>query len=154
MDPSVNPSFDLSHQTHDIAEIVLRWIHCFSPAILLFVFLVAFILRSVYASSPSNANSNPENGHKQLYGPGGKPLPQRRLTGLKRRQDKENDFPSGKKLLFQGLSVGSTLTFLGSAAVVLIHVFASGREYWCGQDLVVSKKRPNGNIIMCRRHLK
>src|ERR1700759_4191006 len=142
MDTSVNPSFDLPQHSHGIAEIVLNWIHCFSPPVILIFFLTAFILRSIYASSPPNVNSNAQNGHKQLYGPGGKPLPQRRLTGLKRKQDKENDFPPQRKLLFQGLSIAATLTFLASAAVVIIHVFASNREYWCGQAMVVSKIGP------------
>ena len=149
MDTSVNPLFNPPQQSHGIAETILSSIHCFSPPVLLIVFLTAFILRSIYASSPSNDNSNAQNGHKQLYGPGGKPLPQRRLTGLKRKQDKEKDFSPQRKLLFQGLSISATLTFLASAAVVLIHVFASSREYWCGQALVVSKRGPKPALLTC-----
>jgi hypothetical protein len=139
MSASLRPHLDLSPHSQDIAERVLNWIHYFSPPVLFAFFLIAFVIRSVSAASPSNLNFNDQNGHQQLYGPGGKPLPQRRLTGLKRKLDKENDFPPARKLAFQAFSIVLTLTFAMSATVIILHILATERSYWCGEGVVVRK---------------
>jgi hypothetical protein len=136
---SVHQQFELPNHSREVAARLLTWIHYFSPPAILTFFLVIFIIRSVYASTPNNVKSNDQNGHKQLYGPGGKPLPSRRLTGLRRKQDKENDFPPQRKLVFQILCFAATLTFVASAIVIITHFWVSHWNYWCGQELVVSK---------------
>lgn len=122
---------------HAAAERILTTIQCSSPLILLIFFLVAFTIRSVHATAPDVAKANGHASSEQLLGPGGKPLPQRALTGFKRIQDKNKDFPRSQKLIFQWFSVLATLTYLGSATFVVIHVFVD-RGWWCGQQQVVS----------------
>ena len=64
-------------------------------------------------------------------------IPQRKLMGIQRKQDKENDFSRAQKLLFLWFSVLATLTFAASCGVILLHVMVD-HKYWCGQQLVVS----------------
>jgi len=138
----ISPNFHLPQHTVDIAAKILKWIHYSSPAVVLVFFLVFFVIKSVYASAPVNSNSNEQESSQPVYGPGGKPLPQRRLTGLKRKQDKQNDFPHSRKLAFLALTALSCGTFVASATVVIIHFFAD-RSYWCGEDFVVSSYVPH-----------
>jgi hypothetical protein len=138
----ITAKFHLPQQSVDIAAKILKWIHYSSAALILAFFLVVFVIRSVYAASPSNSNLNDEEPSQPVYGPGGKPLPQRRLTGLQRKQDKQNDFPTARKLAFQVLTALSCATFVASAAVVLIHFFAD-RRFWCGEAFVVSLYVPH-----------
>jgi hypothetical protein len=114
---------------------VLAAIYYFSPAVLLCFFLVAFAIRSVRASSPASAEEL-DGSSEVLVGPGGKPLPQRKLTGLQRRRDKANDFSMRRKLVFQWLSSLATLTFGCSAAAIITHVVHK-HSWWCGEQLVV-----------------
>jgi hypothetical protein len=141
---TVHEEVQLPQHSREIAAKVLAWIHYFSPAILLVFFLIAFIVQSVLASSPTNTKNNLQNGNgngfQPVYGPGGRPLPPRRSTGLKRKQAKESDFPRPRKLLFQCVAIAGTLTFFASAIVIIIHVLTSHERYWCGEQLVVSKK--------------
>ncbi|KAF2669095.1 hypothetical protein BT63DRAFT_250078 [Microthyrium microscopicum] len=119
------------------ADLILTAIHFFSPISVLLFFLVCFTTRSIRVSTPDNSGSNVNgNGHSELYGPGGRPLPQRQLTGLMRRQDKKNDFRPYQKLAFQILQSLATLSFLGNAAAVVIHVLVK-RGWWCGQEQTV-----------------
>jgi hypothetical protein len=71
-----------------------------------------------------------------IVGPGGKPLPQRKLTGLQRRRDKANDFSLRRKLVFQWLSAGATTTWICSAGAIIAHVIHE-HQWWCGEQLVV-----------------
>jgi ATP-binding cassette, subfamily B, vacuolar membrane transporter HMT1/ACLQ len=122
----------------NIVATVLAAVYYFSPVVLLFFFLVAFTIRSVRASSPPTVEelNNGPTVSEILIGPGGKPLPQRKLTGLQRRRDKANDFSLPRKLVFQWLSIGATSTFLCSAAAVITHVL-NEHQWWCGDQLVV-----------------
>jgi hypothetical protein len=138
----ITSDFHLPQHTVDIAAKILTWIHYSSAAFVLTFFLIVFVIRSVYASTPTNSNSNNEEPSQPVYGPGGKPLPQRRLTGLKRKQDKQNDFPTARKLAFQVLTALSCATFVASAAVVIIH-FLADRSFWCGEAFVVSIHVPH-----------
>lgn len=135
--PHDRPTLALNHRT---ADQILTFLHFFSPCILLFFFLTAFTIRSIRVSNPEkpNPSANGHAQHAQLYGPGGKPLPQRKLTGLRRKRDKENDFPVSQKLTFQWFQIFATLTFFASAAVSIIHVLTD-RGWWCGQEQVVSR---------------
>lgn len=121
----------------DTIATLLAAVYYFSPIVLLGFFLVAFTIRSVRASAtPFVEELNGPAVSEILLGPGGKPLPQRKLTGLQRRRDKANDFPLSQKLVFQWLSIGATSTFLCSAAAVITHVL-NEHQWWCGDQLVV-----------------
>lgn len=136
---AVTAHFDLPQQSRETARLILKAIHYFSPAAILVFFLVSFIVRSIYGASPTDTNRNEQKPIERVaYGPGGKPLPQRRLTGLKRRQDNENDFSPAKKVLFSILTSLACASFTVSAGVILVH-FLTDRTYWCGEQIVVSR---------------
>ena len=106
-----------------------------SPAIVLGVFLVAFIIYGI-----KNA---PEDGEKvnvqPLRGPGGRPLPVRRKSA---NQAKEavavEDLSPRSKLVFRILQTILLLTFIVQAAEILIQVLTyRKREWWPGQSAVV-----------------
>jgi hypothetical protein len=120
---------------------VLAAVYYFSSPILLCFFLVAFTVRSVRASAPASAEEL-DSSAEVLVGPGGKPLPQRKLTGIQRRRDKANDLSVRRKLVFQWLSSVATLTFGCSAAAVIAHVVHK-HSWWCGEQLVV---RPHASF--------
>jgi hypothetical protein len=124
------------------AERLLSYIHFFSPLAILFFFLAVFTVRSMRVTSPiATNNANGSIPHRQMYGPGGKPLPQRKATGLMRERDKQNDFPRNQKLSFQWLSILAATTFFASGVVIIVHALTERRHpdgYWCGQAVVVS----------------
>jgi hypothetical protein len=123
--------------------------HYFSPVILFFVFLTAFVYRGVRLASSKEPEDLANGATGQLYGPGGKPLPIRKVTGLKRKLDKAKDFSPAKKTLFRVISLLATLSFLGSAGLVCAHLLAEG-GWWCGEAQVVSVDSRLYNI--CLRH--
>ena len=122
------------------ASVLLNFVHYFSAAILLFLFLFAFTIRSVLASkhASSDASHQPSalDVHRRSVGPGGKPLPSQQMTGIRRRLDKQRDFPRAQKQLFIWLSVIAAGTYAASAAVICIRVL--GSSWWCGEAVVVS----------------
>ena len=129
--------------SNETAQGVLVSTHFASPLIILVVFLVAFITHSVI-TAPRTAitqDATPQTG------PGGKPLPK------KTRSCKDNlglDFNPTRKKLFIGLSVGSILTFVASAALIIIHALWDREEnWWCGQAAVVHPF-PRGFVLTCR----
>jgi hypothetical protein len=113
-------------------------VHYFSPILLILFYLAAFLLRGIWLAPSTQDEAAASNGSTgQMYGPGGKPLPMRKLTGLKRKQDKASDFSKGKKRLFRCVSLLATLSFLASSISVCAHVYLD-RGWWCGEPQVVS----------------
>lgn len=105
------------------------YIHFASPTILLAFFLVAFTAHSIGTAS-KDAVVRPST---EQTGPGGKPLPAKT-----KRENPTVDFSPARKLLFIWLSVGTILTFVGSAVVVILHAVLARREHWwCGESVAV-----------------
>jgi hypothetical protein len=100
------------------------------PLVLLFVYLLAFTIRSIGAARNDNDLSH---GPQQL-GPGGKPLPTHNHN-IKEPPSPDNlDFSKPRKLLFQWLTVGVLASLLGNIVVVLTHaLYARKEHWWCGQ---------------------
>lgn len=104
------------------------------PAILLIIFIAAFVYHGIKTS--------PDNGIvtiQALRGPGGRPLPIRRKSA---NQVKEaaavKDLPPGIKTIFKISQVIVILTFLGNAAILLFQVLLDRKEqWWPGKNAVV-----------------
>ena len=110
-------------------------LHYASPILLLVLFLVAFTVHSIVTAPKDNTL----NASAEQTGPGGKPLPQN--TGARAAAQKKQvlDFSPARKLLSIWLSVGTILTFLGNAVVVIIHTLLDRKQgWWCGEDVAVS----------------
>lgn len=117
------------------APTILVYIHFASPIILLAFFLLAFTAHSI-ATASKDAIIQPST---EQTGPGGKPLPQNISSSIKaRRENRALDFSPARKLLFIWLSVGTTLTFVGSATVVILHAVLARKDgWWCGESVAV-----------------
>ncbi|KAF1809423.1 hypothetical protein P152DRAFT_476551 [Eremomyces bilateralis CBS 781.70] len=118
-------------------------LHYASPIILLFFFLVAFSLNSIYTTpkaTPPNLNRNNSYGsvNEVLKGPGGKALPARSPNRSTSLDPVDNDISKNKKLLFEWLSVALALTFAANTTVVIIRaLYCRIEEWWCGQSVVI-----------------
>ena len=113
------------------AQDILVYTHFSSPIILLAFFLIAFTAHSI-ATASSDAVVKPS---ATQVGPGGKPLPQN--TRGKFRKD-ALDFSRARKLVFIWLSVGTTVSFLGNAGVVIFHAVVQRKDnWWCGESVAV-----------------
>lgn len=124
------------------AEILVRDLQYASPIILLFFFLVAFSVRSVYIADDSKEIGGPASssdpGHPPQLGPGGKALPARKLPRTDSSLAANLDFSRPRKLLFNWLSVFTALTFVANAANICLHAIVKRREgWWCGEATVV-----------------
>ncbi|KAL9615335.1 MAG: hypothetical protein Q9167_000163 [Letrouitia subvulpina] len=127
--PAVRPW--VSNQT---AQSTLFYIHFGSPIALLVFFLAAFTAHSIITASGDTVVQAPPN----LTGPLGKPLPRYASHAAKKEFKKELDFSPPRKLLFNWLSVGSILTFVGNAIVVILHALIKRKEnWWCGEDVAI-----------------
>lgn len=105
------------------------------PIVLLAFFLLAFAARSVFTAPPRDDEEQTQP--RVAYGPGGKPLPVRSQS-FKRVVPR--DFSRPRKLVFEWLSVALCLTWIGNAAVVIIHALYDRDEgWWCGEAPTVSK---------------
>jgi ATP-binding cassette, subfamily B, vacuolar membrane transporter HMT1/ACLQ len=125
---------------HNAAGRIATFVHYGSPICLLLAFLAAFAYRGIrLASTVEDGNGKPNDATGQLYGPGGKPLPIRKVTGLQRKKDKAADFSPAKKLVFRWISLFATLTFLASIVLTFVHVFLD-RGWWCGEPQVVCRR--------------
>ena len=113
------------------AQDILVYTHCSSPLILLAFFLIAFTAHSI-ATASNDVVVKPSTDQ---VGPGGKPLPQNKHG--KPRQI-ALDFSHARKLVFNWLSVGTILSFLGNAVVVILHAVLQRKEnWWCGESVAV-----------------
>ena len=121
--------------SHETAQDILIYTHYSSPVILVTFFLVAFTAHSI-ATASVDTIVRPST---EQTGPGGKPLPQKVKPSAKERQQKNAlDFSRGKKLLFEWLSVGTSLTFIGNAVVVILHTLFNRKDnWWCGESVAV-----------------
>ncbi len=117
------------------AQNILVYTHYSSPIILLALFLFAITAYSI-ATASSEAVIHPST---EQTGPGGKPLPQKIRPSAKEKQEKNAlCFSRGRKLLFEWLSVGTILTFVGNAVVVILHaIFDRKDNWWCGESVAV-----------------
>jgi hypothetical protein len=111
---------------------LLVYIRFLSPIILIVVFLVAFTVHSI-ATASNNAVPT------EVTGPGGKPLPQKPSAATRaRRAELAEDVSPARKLLFVWLSVGTIVTFVGNAVLVIVHtVLARQENWWCGESVAV-----------------
>lgn len=113
------------------ARNILVYTHFSSPIILLAFFLIAFTAHSI-ATASDDAVVKPSTDR---VGPGGNPLPQN--TKGKPR-DNPLDFSRPRKLVFNWLSVGTILSFLGNAVVVILHAVIQRKDnWWCGESVAV-----------------
>jgi hypothetical protein len=104
------------------------------PIFLLFFFLLAFAARSVYAAPKDEDEQAPP---RVQYGPGGKPLP---IRSQSFRKIVPRDFSRPRKLVFEWLSVGLCLTWIGNATVVIFHaVYDREKHWWVGEAATVRK---------------
>lgn len=120
------------------AQSIMSYLHASYPLILLLFFMTAFTLRSIAATQSEEETDDEDDTPTQL-GPGGKPLP--RKSPIRLRKDNKLDaldFSRPRKLLFEWLALGATLTFLGNCVTVVAHaIYDREDEWWCGQATVV-----------------
>ena len=124
------------------AHAVSTYAHYISPALLLVVFLTAFVARSILTS----AKLDKLKAATEHTGPGGKALPRTNSPAAKEKlQSQTLDFSPGRKLLFTCLSVLLLLTFAGNAVIVILHALTYREEnWWCGPSFVVRRALPRG----------
>lgn len=115
------------------AQHILVYVHFGSPVLLLIFFLAAFTTHSVVTASTDTATKNPQD----QTGPGGKPLPSSKKNP---KQNDVLDFSPTRKILFNWLSVGTIVTFLANAVVVILHALINREDnWWCGESVAVSR---------------
>lgn len=115
---------------------LLRRLHYAYPIALLVIFLFAFTVRGVRASS--NHNSNPGHDAQPTTGPGGKPLPPSDPNKNAPKPAGKDDVSKTQKRVFEWLSAVAAVTFVANAAVVISHALYARKEgWWCGQHVVV-----------------
>lgn len=116
------------------AQDSLVYIHFAYPPILLTLFLVAFTAHSVVTASKDTTIAVATD----QTGPGGKPLPKNSGRSARSKKKEISDFSHARKLLFDFLSVGVILTFVGNAIVVIFHTLICRKNnWWCGQSVAV-----------------
>lgn len=119
-----------STSTNPRIESFLQIVQIACPLILLFVYLIAFTIRSI----TSARNDNDIDQKPQQLGPGGKPLPTHNHNIKGADPADSLDFSRSRRLLFEWLSVGVLLSLLGNIIVVLTHaLYGRKEEWWCGQ---------------------
>ncbi|KAF2859022.1 putative vacuolar ABC heavy metal transporter [Piedraia hortae CBS 480.64] len=105
------------------ARSVLSAVQVVYPIVVLAVYVGVFTGYSIASARSKDAPSTPPR-----LGPGGKPLPPKKPSKIVFAQS-----DSVRSLLFQWLSVGICLTYLGNIANVIMHVLKDRHEhYWCG----------------------
>lgn len=116
------------------AEKALKVLQFVYPIVLLCFFIFAFAARSVLSAAPKDDYE--EAPPRIQYGPGGKPLPVRSQSF---KRVVQRDFSRLQKLVFEWLSVALCLTWIGNAAVVIVHALYSREEgWWVGEAPTVS----------------
>ena len=126
--------------SNEAALQLLKYLHFAYPLILLVFFITTFTAHSIIAAN--NHNDEEEQGPEEHTGPGGKALPKKKGPNAAKTKD-VLDFSRPRKLLFEWLSLGATLTFLGNCITVVVHaLYARDEQWWCGQATVVSLALP------------
>ncbi|KAF2151661.1 putative vacuolar ABC heavy metal transporter [Myriangium duriaei CBS 260.36] len=120
------------------AQNIITYLHFAYPLVLLIFFLAAFTLRSIAISRTEDDDDSDAAVSTQL-GPGGKPLLRKSPVRVRKESNKDVlDFSRPRKLLFEWLSLGATLTLIGNAITVVVHaLYARDEEWWCGQATVI-----------------
>lgn len=116
------------------AQAMLRFTQFLSPILLFVIFLVAFTFHSISITPPAVKGTMCE-----ALGPGGKPLP-RNLSPAAKAKYKQQvaDFSPARKAFFNIISLFLTLTFIASAALVIVHALVDRKDnWWCGDSAVV-----------------
>lgn len=144
--PSLSPLLSYSADTPDLkqpwvsnhrAQGILTYLHIAYPLVLLVWFIVVFTLRSIATSRTEEEDVETDPSTPTQVGPGGKPLPKISPSRSDGKQD-VLDFSKPRKLLFEWLSLGAALTFVGNAITVVVHaLYARNEDWWCGQAVVV-----------------
>ncbi|KKZ61041.1 hypothetical protein EMCG_00619 [[Emmonsia] crescens] len=121
------PSF-----SHQEIRRLLDYTRSISPVIIVVVFLISFISRSVIS-----AKKIPVHPPAIQTGPGGRPLPKRmRSTAV--FAPLVSDFSLNAKLTFKWLTVGVLLTFVADAVSTMTRVILYRQmHWWCGQSRVI-----------------
>lgn len=118
-----------------VLDHLLVYIRFSSPIVLLTVFLVAFTVQSIVTASDGSLR----RPTTQATGPGGKPLPSKSSASAKVSHAgwTKGTSPT-RRLLVLWLSVGVIVTFVGTAALVILHtVLARKENWWCGESVAV-----------------
>jgi ABC-type transport system involved in Fe-S cluster assembly fused permease/ATPase subunit len=117
----------------DHLEKAVDYIQYAYPTALLFFFLVAFTVRSIVSS-----NSNAHVETPTTTGPGGKPLPATDPTRNFVKRTACDDVTHTQKLVFTWLSVLVASTFVGNAALTIVHaIVARSEHWWSGRAVVI-----------------
>ena len=108
------------------------------PIALLTLFLAASTLRSIFTADPSKTlGPTPSEPQPSHTGPGGKPLP-KKLPPKDHTKSRELDFSKPRKLLFSWLTVFLVLSYIASAANVILHALVDREHgWWSGKPSVV-----------------
>lgn len=136
----------LKHRTSqwvasDTALRVLKYLHFAYPLILLVYFITTTTAHSIIST---HSDAGPDDANTESYtGPGGKALPKKKGAAPGTKKDVV-DFSRPRKLLFEWLALGATLTFVGNSITVIVHaLYSRDEEWWCGQATVVSHAPPS-----------
>lgn len=125
---AIRTSFGTSRQ-------ILKYTQIAAPAIILVVFLVAFVTHGILNAPPSD-----DVEVLAKSGPGGRPLPKRRQSTQQVKEAvKTRDFSPNVKLLFNWLGLFALMTFAVDALLIVLQTIIHFREkWWPGQAAVVS----------------
>lgn len=106
-----------------------------SPAIVLGLFLVVFIIHGIL-TAPNDVDKVQIHAMK---GPGGRPLPQRRVSANRVTENVNvKDFSPRAKLVFRLLQLVVLVTFiLNAIAIILQTLIYRKDEWWPGESAVV-----------------
>jgi hypothetical protein len=118
----------------DTSRRILKYTKISTPAVVLVIFLVAFITHGILTAPPSVD----VEVHARL-GPGGRPLPKRRQSSQQVKEAaKVRDFSPNVKLLFNWLGLFALMTFAANAVLIVLQTIINFREkWWPGQAAVV-----------------
>lgn len=124
------------------SRFILEYSKISCPAVVLVVFLVAFVIHGILTAPPSAD----VEVHARL-GPGGRPLPKRRQSSQQVKEAvRVRDFPPNIKLIFNWLGLFALMTFAVNAALIIFQsVIYFDQKWWPGQAAVVSVLPPVPN---------
>jgi hypothetical protein len=131
-----------------VAQRVLSYLQIAYPIILLFLYLIAFTVRSVVTAG----KEEPAIQEPEQLGPGGKPLPSRKNNQPKKQSNIPHnlDFSRPRKLLFEWLSVAVIASLGANIVVIIVHALLDRKDgWWCGEAPTVSLKEHATWIHIC-----
>ena len=114
-------------------------------AIVLGLFLVAFVIHGIL-NAPDDSDKVKIHA---MRGPGGRPLPQRRVSAKQLKEAvKVKDFSPSAKLAFRVMAAGILSTFLTQAILIILEVIIYRKQqWWPGQSAVVCPSRLRSNFL-------